>query len=302
MWTDPAPHTSKFASVNGIRMNYLDWGGSGTPLVLVHGFGDNPHALDDLVPAFTPRFRVVVYARRGHGLSEARPPYDGATLAADLIGLLDELRLDSAHLAGVSMGGGELTAVAGTHPDRVKRLVYLDAGYDFSDPAFRAALNNYPAETEPPAAAMAAWPAFLDWHHVHMFPALDRIARFEAYLRELAVERPDGSLAIRMDPAAIRGLWGTLLSDPRDYTRIRAPALAIFATSFVDLEHGTDEARARSRQWEDALFVPFRQRSIERLQRELPGVEIVRVPGSHSEFGIVSRSAVATAVNRFLSD
>ena len=49
-WTDDSPHGSAFAVVNGVRLQYLDWGGGGDPLVLVHGLGDSPHLFDDLAP------------------------------------------------------------------------------------------------------------------------------------------------------------------------------------------------------------------------------------------------------------
>ena len=42
-WSDPSPHTSHFAKVNGVRLSYLDWGGAGEALVLIPGIGDSPH-------------------------------------------------------------------------------------------------------------------------------------------------------------------------------------------------------------------------------------------------------------------
>src|SRR4051794_22974107 len=86
----PGP-AARFATVNGARLQYLDWGGQGTGLVFIHGLGDSPHAWDDIAPAFTDHFRVVAYARRAHGRSEVKGPYDHATLAEDLRVLLDTL-------------------------------------------------------------------------------------------------------------------------------------------------------------------------------------------------------------------
>ena len=156
-WSDPAPHKSNFVISNGVRLHYLDWGGSGPPLILIHGYGDNPHAFDDLAPAFTDRFRVVAYARRGHGQSDAKGPFDTATLTEDLRGLMDGLGIAKAHLAGWSMGGNEITAMAGTYPKRVGRIVYLEAAYDWGDPAFAAAFKAIPPSLmAPPAGAMAS--------------------------------------------------------------------------------------------------------------------------------------------------
>jgi pimeloyl-ACP methyl ester carboxylesterase len=58
-WQDPSRHTSHFVTVNGVRLHYLDCGGSGEPLVLIHGLGDTAHYFDDLAPALRDRWRVV---------------------------------------------------------------------------------------------------------------------------------------------------------------------------------------------------------------------------------------------------
>jgi pimeloyl-ACP methyl ester carboxylesterase len=142
-WTDVSPHASGFVIANGTRLHYLDWGGTGPTLILIHGYSDNPHVFDDLVPALGGQFRIVAYARRGHGQSGKAGPYDLGTLTEDLRVLMDSLGIARAHLAGWSMGGNEITAMAGRYPDRVERIVYLD-GYDWSDPAIVAGFNNPP--------------------------------------------------------------------------------------------------------------------------------------------------------------
>ena len=141
---------SGFVTANGVQLQYIDWGGSGPALIFIHGLEGNPHCFDDLAPAFTDRFRVVAYARRGSGESEAKEPYDTSTFTEDLRGLMDGLGISKAHLAGHSMGGTEITAMAGTHPERVDRIVYLDAAYDWADPAADAAFK-----ATPPTAATA---------------------------------------------------------------------------------------------------------------------------------------------------
>ena len=54
-WSDLSPHRTGFVAANGIRLNYLDWGGSGPVLILIHGLRNNPHFFDDFAPAFTDR-------------------------------------------------------------------------------------------------------------------------------------------------------------------------------------------------------------------------------------------------------
>ena len=152
-WSDNSRHKSGFVTANGVRLQYLDWGGSGPALILIHGYGDNPHAFDDLAPAFTDRFRVIAYAQRGHGNSEVRGPYDTATMTEDLRAFMDSLGIAKANLAGWSMAGNVITAMSGAHPERIDHLVYLDGAYDWSDPASAAALQAFPYEYPAPPSA-----------------------------------------------------------------------------------------------------------------------------------------------------
>src|SRR5690242_15116329 len=85
-WTDPSPHTVRFVAVApGVRLEVLDWGGSGPPLVFLSGLQDVAHGFDDFAPRFTDRHHVLAITRRGYGAS-SRPPagYDLATRVGDL--------------------------------------------------------------------------------------------------------------------------------------------------------------------------------------------------------------------------
>jgi pimeloyl-ACP methyl ester carboxylesterase len=300
IWSDAAPHKSGFVTANGIRLNYLDWGGSGAALILIHGATTSPHAFDDLASAFTDRFRVVAYARRGHGQSDAKEPYDGATLTEDLRGMMDALGIAKAHLAGWSMGGNEITAMAGTHPKRVDRIVYLDAAYDWADPAFVAAFKSYPIGTTP-ASALRSLDAYGAYIRTTFLPGVSDASRFEAFIRDMVAIQPDGTVRERLSDSVAQALFTTLLTDRRDYTKVRSPALAIYAETMFDARYGDSAQRAKILAWEHIHMVPFRASSIERIRRELPNVEIVNVPGTHQDFLFTSREQVAGAMRRFLS-
>ena len=300
-WSDAAPHESGFVTANGIRLHYLDWGGSGPALILIHGFGANPHHFDDLASAFTDRFQVIAYARRGHGRSDAKGPYDTATLTEDLRGLMDALDIAKAHLAGWSMGGNEITAMAGTHPERVNRIVYLEAAYDWADPAFMAALKSYPLDMTTPASAMTSLDTYREYQRTVLYPGVSDASRFEAYIRDLVVIQPDGTVRQRMSDSVRQALEARVLTDRRDYTKVRSPALAIYAEKMLDARYGDSAQRAKISAWEQNHMVPFRAASIERVRRELPGVEIVNVPGTHDDFVFTSREQVVGAMLRFLS-
>jgi pimeloyl-ACP methyl ester carboxylesterase len=297
---------SSFVTANGVRLHYLDWGGSGPTLILVHGYGENPHYFDDLAPAFTDRFRVLAYARRGEGESDAKGPYDVATLTEDLRGLMDELGISKADLAGHSMGGDELTAMAGTHPERVDRIVYLDAAYDWADPAFAAAYKALSPTSEYKAdapGAMKSLDALRAQLRTQWFLGVKDASRYDAYIQEGVVVQSDGSVRSRGNDTAAQALFTTLFRDRRDYTKIRSPTLAIYAASFPEVGDGDSSQLAISRPWEQQSMVPFRAASMERVRRELPNVEIVmNVPGNHTDFLYISRDQVVAAMRRFLLD
>lgn len=300
-WSDAARHEQRFVDANGVRLHVLDWGGSGPALVLIHGYGDSPHVYDDIAPAFTDQFRVVAYARRGHGKSSSAESYTNAALAGDLIAVMDSLGIAKASLAGWSMGGNEITAAAGSYPDRIDRIVYLDGAYDWSDPAFAASVAELPIALDPPPAARASLEAFKAWYGTAWFPGVD-LARLEAHVREIANPQPDGTVQPVPDSANSARAFAALATERREYTKVKAPALAIYSEIFLS-QPGPDSAATETiAAWEAKHLVPFRKASIARIRKELKGVEIVTVPGSHATFVLVSRDSVAAMMKKFLSN
>src|SRR5262249_14945641 len=132
-WIDRSPHTTHFIKVNGVRLHYLDWGGKGEVLLFLPGLSCTAHIFDDLAPQFTDHFHVLALTRRGFGQSD-KPAggYDTRLLVQDIVEFLDALKINKVTLVGHSMAGDELTWFAAMHPERVRKLVYLDAAYDGS--------------------------------------------------------------------------------------------------------------------------------------------------------------------------
>jgi len=121
-------HTSGFVDVNGIRLHYLDWGGTGPALIFLAGMGSSAYIFNKFAPRFTDKFRVLALTRRGHGDSDyPETGYDADTLVEDIRQFMDCLNIEMASLAGHSLAGVELTHFAATHPERVEKLIYLDA-------------------------------------------------------------------------------------------------------------------------------------------------------------------------------
>src|SRR5262245_56875269 len=69
----PSP-PDQVVSINGVRLQYVDWGGSGDAVLLLPGLGDDVHRFDPFAPRFTDAFHVVGFSRRGQGASDASSP------------------------------------------------------------------------------------------------------------------------------------------------------------------------------------------------------------------------------------
>jgi pimeloyl-ACP methyl ester carboxylesterase len=97
---------------NGIRLHYLDWGGTGDAMVFLAGLGNTAHVFDTLAPKFTDVPRRRHDPARIRAVRTARHGYDMPARVADLAGFLDALKFRKAILVGHSVAGDELTAFA----------------------------------------------------------------------------------------------------------------------------------------------------------------------------------------------
>lgn len=117
--------------VDGHRLHYLRAGEDGPPLVLLHGgIIDAAHlSWGAAVEPLASDFRVYALDMLGYGGSAKPDASYATTMHVDVVrGFLDAVGLDSARLAGVSLGGGVALGLALDHPDRVDRLAVVD-GY-----------------------------------------------------------------------------------------------------------------------------------------------------------------------------
>ena len=129
-WHDPSKHSVQFVTVEeGVRLEVLDWGGTGRPVVLLAGSGNTAHVFDDFAEKLSGACcHVYGITRRGFGAStHPDSGYDQQRLADDVLQVLDALKIVAPVLAGHSMSGEELTTLGDEHSDRLAGLVYLDA-------------------------------------------------------------------------------------------------------------------------------------------------------------------------------
>jgi pimeloyl-ACP methyl ester carboxylesterase len=231
----------------------------------------------------------------------AKRPFDATTRTEDLRGLMDSLGIAKAHLAGWSLAGNDITAMACTHPQRVDSIVYLEGAYDWGSPAVADAFKSLPIDFPVPARAMKSLDSYREYQETIWFPAVSDTSRFEAYVRDLVAFQSDGTVLARMSDSVTQAVSSTVLTNRPDYNKVPSPALAIFAQTFLDVRNGDPAQRAKNLDWEQKCMARFRAASIERVQRELTGVEIVKVPGTHKDFVFTSREQVVSAMQRFLN-
>jgi pimeloyl-ACP methyl ester carboxylesterase len=100
-WPLSQPHTARFVAVDtNVKLEVLDWGGSGPPIVFLAGLGNTAHVFDAYTPKFTPRYHVYGTTRRGFGKCSAPMPtdsnYTATRLGDDVLAVLDSLHLAKA--------------------------------------------------------------------------------------------------------------------------------------------------------------------------------------------------------------
>lgn len=120
-----------FVETNGIRLHYIDYGGEGETIVLLHGLTANAHSFDGLINAgISKNMRVIAVDLRGRGLTDKPDTgYGLADHAQDILGLLDALNLNEVVLAGHSYGGRLGIYMAVHHREQVKKLILVDTGF-----------------------------------------------------------------------------------------------------------------------------------------------------------------------------
>ena len=131
--------TSRLVDLGELRLHAVI-GGEGPPLLLVHGWPQTWYAWRMLMPALARDFSVVAVDQRGIGLSDKpQHGYDTATLASDLVALMDVLGHSRFALYGTDVGMPIAYALAADHRNRVDRLVVSEAplpGISPSPPLF----------------------------------------------------------------------------------------------------------------------------------------------------------------------
>jgi pimeloyl-ACP methyl ester carboxylesterase len=186
--------------VDDLTLNLVDWGGKGPALLFAHGYGHHARLWDPLVPHLAGSYRVLALDNRGHGDSDPDPGfrYHNAAIARDLEAVVDALGVDEISLVGHSQGGHACLRLAGRQPQRVRRLVLVDAGPDIA-PGSSGAPREVFRLLAPSFASVEAYEQILA--EVHPKLSADHRA---ALARSSLNATDDGRYAPRLDERFLR--------------------------------------------------------------------------------------------------
>jgi len=288
-WRDQSPHTIQFVTVDkNVRLEVLDWGGSGRPVVLLAGGGNTAHVFDEFAPKLTANYHVYGITRRGFGRSSFSPSEQGGDrLGEDVLAVIDALKLNRPVLVGHSIAGAELSAIAAFHADRVAGLVYLEAGYPY---AFDNGKGPTMKEFQEIGGVHPPTPGSSD---LASFRALQRwdaqeygFRTPEAEFRQTWHSTSDGRPAKPRDfPGS--SLLMTIMTTTKRYTSIPVPALAIFSIPHVQEPWMTKSSNPAVRKAAEAYFTKLdvlTEEQAKAFEGGVPTARVVRLSGMHDVF------------------
>lgn len=211
--------------------------GSGPELVLLHGTGGHLEAYARDLAGLAQDFHVTAYDMVGHGWSDLPDlPYTTDVLCDHLIGLMDALGIERAHLSGESLGGWVVAWTAAHHPGRVDRLVLNTPGNIANKPEVMARMRDstMAAVLDPSDETVRRRVEFLFHHKEMVTDELVNLRRavygrpgfVQAITNTLVLQDPEVRKDFAWDPSWVRG--------------VKAPTLLLWTSH--DPTGGLDEA------------------------------------------------------------
>lgn len=274
---------STFITVEkNVKLQVIDWGGSGRPLVLLAGLGADAHAFDKFAPKLTATYHVYGITRRGFGASSAPAPatgdYSADRLGDDVLAVVDSLKLNRPVLVGHSIAGEELSSVGSRYPDKVAGLIYLDAGYSYAYyDRSRGDLVLDSLELRKNLSQLLPGAGPQDQKQLVNELLQTSLPQFEKDLREQ-------QKALQSIPALPQsgGLssftFQAVFAGEQKYTDIRVPILAIFAVPHHLGSLFKDDPTARAAA--EALDADYTGAQARAFENGLPSAHVVRIPNA----------------------
>jgi non-heme chloroperoxidase len=304
--TAEEPPASRFSVVNGARLEYLDWGGDGSPLVFLAGLGSTAHIFSDLAPAFTSGHHCLGLTRRGFGRSEQTADgYELDNLVLDIVTFGRSLGLRNIVLVGHSYGGIEAVRASELYPELIRGVILLDTAYDLIPSAA-------------PAAETKLFAAITHMTSTQRVSSLENYRGYEkrllgnlwsdgleADLRETVIVAKNGSIGDRTPGRIHSAIVSERAEGKWHITSIPSPALLIFAQdSWADLLPGLhlDAATTAEILKAGAELEAARRSQIEAFRRDSPLARIVELEHTDHHCFIQRRERVVQEMQQFFAD
>ena len=262
-------------ATNGINL-YYELHGRGPLVVLIPGLGYDGWMYSRMIPGLAEQFQVISIDNRGSGRSDKPAgPYTAQMLAADVIGLLDELGAAKAHIVGHSMGGFIAQALAIDYPERVDRLVLSATNFGGPHhipitPPVMAVLTDVsgdPIERLRRGIAISTAPGFAESN-----------AEFVESWLQYRVAHPIDPAGYQAQLAIGLGLLSEAASFEHKLGRVTAPTLLLFGEHDVVVPPGNAEL----------------------LAAKLPHARVEILPNAGHVFPFETPEAANRAITRFL--
>jgi non-heme chloroperoxidase len=300
--SDPSPPSTQFVAVEqDVKLEVLDWGGTGRPLVFLAGLGNDAHVFDKFAPKFTANYHVYGVTRRGFGASSKPAPvngnYSADRLGDDVLAVIDSLRLTQPILVGHSLAGEELSSIGSRHPDKVAGLIYLDAanGYAYYDRVNGDIILDTLEVKHRIDELEAGTPATLQFEN-EMLSSVAQLQRDlqQSVTRNAYLPDPPGPAHPSPPPPVIAAIvFGT-----RKYFDIRSPILAIFACPHKLESALRDNPTTKSQVASNDLATCSAKASA--LRAGIPSAQIVLVPNADHYVFNSNEEDVLREMNAFL--
>jgi len=293
---DPSSHKVQFITVeNNVKLEVLDWGGTGRPLVFLAGLGNTAHVFDKFAAKFTATNHVYGITRRGYGDSSAPMPangnYSADRLGDDVLAVMDALQLKQPVLVGHSIAGEELSSIGSRYPDKVAGLIYLDAGYAYA--YYDSSRGNLMLDATDLRKKLDLFLAGGVQDPKQLVQAMQAILpQFETDLQEDEKQLTDTPAPM---PPAIP--WA-IITEEEKYTSIHVPVLAIFADPHDPGPRLKNDPAAREAAVASDLASTTAQAKA--FQAGIPSAHVVTLPNANHFVFNSNEADVLREMNTFL--
>jgi non-heme chloroperoxidase len=297
------PHSILIKVDTNVKLEVLDWGGSGRPVILLSGLGDTAHIFDKFAPKLSATCHVYGITRRGFGRSTAPAPsaenYSADRLGDDVLAVIDALKLNRPVVVGHSIAGEELSSMGARHPEKIAGLIYLEAAYAYAYyDGTRGDLLIDALDLRKKLDELVPGRGPQDQKQLIRDMLQTDLPRVERELQ--AQENTLQSLPARTQPPdEIPLAEQAILAGQQKFTDIRVPVLAIFAVPHGGLAESfkDDPAGLAAEQAKDVAYVEAQANALE---SGVASVRIVRLANADHYVFQSNENDVLREINNFL--